>query len=121
METAPNPDSSERPDLSAILRRLAELEIVSVMIEGGSRVNAAALAANAVDKVFFYYAPKVFGDNSVPFAAVNGLTGSGLIGSRSTGSGSASFEPPTHLKRIRLHRFGEDIAVEGYLRDPYAD
>ena len=23
------------------------------------------------------------------------------------------------VKHIRLHRFGEDFAVEGYLRDPY--
>jgi len=26
-----------------------------------------------------------------------------------------------HVKSIRLHRFGEDFAVEGYLRDPYRD
>ena len=26
-----------------------------------------------------------------------------------------------HVKSVRLHRFGEDFAVEGYLRDPYAD
>jgi len=25
------------------------------------------------------------------------------------------------LKSFRLHRFGEDFAVEGYLRDPYLD
>jgi len=24
------------------------------------------------------------------------------------------------VKKIVLHRFGEDFAVEGYLRDPYA-
>jgi len=26
-----------------------------------------------------------------------------------------------YVKSIRLHRFGEDFAVEGYLRDPYGD
>jgi len=25
-----------------------------------------------------------------------------------------------HVKSIEIHRFGEDFAVEGYLRDPYA-
>jgi hypothetical protein len=25
------------------------------------------------------------------------------------------------VKFIKLHRFGEDFAVEGYLRDPYGD
>jgi hypothetical protein len=26
-----------------------------------------------------------------------------------------------HVKAIRLHRFGEDFAVEGYLKDPYTE
>ena len=25
------------------------------------------------------------------------------------------------VKHIELHRFGEDFAVEGYLRDPYGE
>ena len=25
------------------------------------------------------------------------------------------------VKHVPLHRFGEDFAVEGYLRDPYSD
>jgi len=25
------------------------------------------------------------------------------------------------VRSMTLHRFGEDFAVEGYLRDPYAD
>jgi hypothetical protein len=25
------------------------------------------------------------------------------------------------IKRVHLHRFGEDFAVEGYLRDPYGE
>ena len=25
------------------------------------------------------------------------------------------------VKHLHLHRFGEDFAVEGYLRDPYDD
>ena len=26
-----------------------------------------------------------------------------------------------YVRSLTLHRFGEDFAVEGYLRDPYAD
>jgi len=26
-----------------------------------------------------------------------------------------------YVKQLEIHRFGEDFAVEGYLRDPYAD
>ena len=100
-------ESDGRPDLAAILRRLAELHTTSVMIEGGATVNWTALAANAVDKVFFYYAPKILaGTGSIPFAG---------------GTGFRQMTHAAHVKKITLHRFGEDFAIEGYLRDPYAD
>jgi diaminohydroxyphosphoribosylaminopyrimidine deaminase/5-amino-6-(5-phosphoribosylamino)uracil reductase len=96
-----------RPDLQAICRRLAEREITSVMIEGGALVNWAALASGVADKIFFYYAPKILaGTGSVPFAS---------------GPGFRRMSEAAHLKSFRLHRFGEDFAVEGYLRDPYLD
>jgi diaminohydroxyphosphoribosylaminopyrimidine deaminase/5-amino-6-(5-phosphoribosylamino)uracil reductase len=93
-----------RPDLHAVLRHLGQLEITSVMIEGGSTVNATALASGVVDKVYLYYAPKIMaGTGSVPFAA---------------GSFHQTNDLP-RIKHLHLHRFGEDFAVEGYLRDPY--
>jgi diaminohydroxyphosphoribosylaminopyrimidine deaminase / 5-amino-6-(5-phosphoribosylamino)uracil reductase len=96
-----------RPDLQAICRHLAEREITSVMIEGGAMVNWAALASGTADKVFFYYSPKILaGTGSVPFAA---------------GPGFRKMSEAAQLKWLRLHRFGEDFAVEGYLRDPYLD
>ena len=102
---AAEPDG--RPDLPAILRRLAQLEITSVMIEGGATVNWTALAANVVDKVFLYYAPKILaGSGSIPFAA---------------GAGFLHMSHAAQVKHIQLHRFGEDFAVEGYLRDPYGE
>jgi diaminohydroxyphosphoribosylaminopyrimidine deaminase / 5-amino-6-(5-phosphoribosylamino)uracil reductase len=97
------PDADGRPDLQAVLRHLGELEITSVMIEGGSEVNAAAFACKVVDKVFLYYAPTILGEGSVPFV-------------------SASFgqlDTTPRVRDLRLHRFGADFAVEGYLRDPY--
>jgi diaminohydroxyphosphoribosylaminopyrimidine deaminase/5-amino-6-(5-phosphoribosylamino)uracil reductase len=95
-----------RPDLATVLRRLGELEITSLMIEGGSTLNGAALAARIVDKVFLYYAPKIFGGGAVPFAA---------------GAGFRPMSEAAHVERVHLHRFGEDFAVEGYLRDPYKE
>lgn len=94
-----------RPDLQKMLARLGELEITSVMIEGGSMVNWAALAAGIVDKVFFYYAPKILGGTgSVSFAL---------------GAGFRKMSEAAYLKNVTLHRFGEDFAVEGYLKDSY--
>jgi diaminohydroxyphosphoribosylaminopyrimidine deaminase/5-amino-6-(5-phosphoribosylamino)uracil reductase len=100
-------DSNDgRPDLNKIAERLGKLEITSLLIEGGALVNWTALAAGVVDKVFLYYAPKILaGGGSVPFAG---------------GEGFRRLSEAAQVKDIVLHRFGEDFAVEGYLRNPYA-
>jgi diaminohydroxyphosphoribosylaminopyrimidine deaminase/5-amino-6-(5-phosphoribosylamino)uracil reductase len=107
IEKIPAVEPGGRPNLPAILRRLGELEITSVMIEGGATVNWTALAANVVDKIFLFYAPKILaGTGSIPFAA---------------GTGFHHMNQAAHVQHLHLHRFGEDFAVEGYLRDPYGE
>jgi diaminohydroxyphosphoribosylaminopyrimidine deaminase / 5-amino-6-(5-phosphoribosylamino)uracil reductase len=106
VEQVPLGSSDGRPDLTKIAARLGELEIASLLIEGGALVNWTALASGIVDKVFLYYAPKILaGTGSVPFAA---------------GAGFRKMSEAALVKDITLHRFGEDFAVEGYLRDPYS-
>lgn len=105
VEQIPIVTAAGRPDMRGIVRFLGEMEITSLMIEGGAMVNWAALAAGIVDKVFLYYAPKILaGTGSIPFAAEDGFHG---------------MSNAAYVKPFRLHRFGEDFAVEGYLRDPY--
>ena len=107
VEQIPTATADGRPAMAGIARRLGELEITSLLIEGGAMINWTALASGLVDKVFLYYAPKILaGAGSVPFAA---------------GDGFPRMSDAAHVKSIRLHRFGEDFAVEGYLRDPYHD
>jgi diaminohydroxyphosphoribosylaminopyrimidine deaminase/5-amino-6-(5-phosphoribosylamino)uracil reductase len=99
------PGMEGRPDLRAVLTRLGEMEITSALIEGGALVNWTALEAGAVDKVFLYYAPKILaGMGSIPFAA---------------GAGFQRISEAAQVHRIAIHHFGEDFAVEGYLRDPH--
>jgi diaminohydroxyphosphoribosylaminopyrimidine deaminase/5-amino-6-(5-phosphoribosylamino)uracil reductase len=94
-----------RPDMRALVKRLGEMEITSLLIEGGALVNWAALAAGVVDKVFLFYAPRIMGgEGAVPFAG---------------GEGFRDMGEAAHVQRYTLHRFGEDFAVEGYLKDPY--
>jgi len=96
-----------RPDLEGVLAKLGEREITSLIIEGGAMVNWAALSAEIVDKIFFYYAPKIIaGTASIPFAL---------------GTGYRRMSEAAYVRSLTLHRFGEDFAVEGYLRDPYED
>lgn len=94
-----------RPDIAAVIQKLGEMEITSLIIEGGALVNWTALAADVVDKVFLFYAPKILaGTGSVPFAS---------------GPGFPRISEAARVHSISLHRFGEDFAVEGYIKDPY--
>lgn len=94
-----------RPDIGKIVQALGGMEITSLLIEGGALVNWAALVSGVVDKVFLYYAPKILaGTGAVPFAG---------------GAGFRRISEAAQVKSITIHRFGEDFAVEGYLRDPY--
>ncbi len=96
-----------RPDIHSILRRLGQLEVTSIMIEGGAMINGMALASGIVDKVFFYYAPKILGsEGSVSLA---------------TGDRFRHIDEALLVKHLQLHRFGNDFAVEGYLRNPYEE
>jgi diaminohydroxyphosphoribosylaminopyrimidine deaminase/5-amino-6-(5-phosphoribosylamino)uracil reductase len=107
VEQLPAATPDGRPNMASLVQLLGELEITSLLIEGGAMINWAALHSDIVDKVFFYYAPKILaGSGSVPFA---------------TATGFKRMSDAAYVKSVRLHRFGEDFAVEGYLRDPYRD
>jgi len=95
-----------RPDLLEVMRHLAKYDITSVIIEGGATVNWTALSSGVVDKLFLFYAPKILGEGAVPFAASAGPEHSHIA---------------LAARRIQLHQFGDDFAVEAYLRDPFAE
>jgi diaminohydroxyphosphoribosylaminopyrimidine deaminase/5-amino-6-(5-phosphoribosylamino)uracil reductase len=105
VEQLPPATPDGRPDMTAVVNLLGKIQITSLLIEGGALVNWGALASGVVDRVFLYYAPKILaGTGSIPFAA---------------GTGFARMSDAAYVKSIQLHRFGEDFAVEGWLRDPY--
>jgi len=106
VERLPAGPEKRFPDLQCVLDRLGKMQITSLLVEGGASVNWTFLKAGAVDKVWFFYAPKILG-------------GSASVGLAS-GEGFATVADAAQLRDVSLHRYGEDFAVEGYLRDPYA-
>ena len=54
-----------RTDLRRLVEWLGEEKHLSLLIEAGSMLNWAALDSGIVDKVFFYYAPKILGGHGV--------------------------------------------------------
>jgi len=99
VETLQLKEAAGRISLPAVLRHLAERQVISVLLEAGARLNAHAVEMNAVDKLWLFYAPKFYGSDAVPLLAEGAL-------------------PP--LLSYRLHRCGPDFALEGYIRDVYA-
>jgi diaminohydroxyphosphoribosylaminopyrimidine deaminase / 5-amino-6-(5-phosphoribosylamino)uracil reductase len=82
------------------LRRLAALGIVSLLVEGGAKVAASALRARAVDKILFFYAPKILGGDGR--VMIDGLNIRRVIHA-------------LRVQRLAVHRSGSDLLVSGYL------
>jgi diaminohydroxyphosphoribosylaminopyrimidine deaminase/5-amino-6-(5-phosphoribosylamino)uracil reductase len=88
-------------DLSFLMRILGEKKIDSILLEGGSKINYAALEAGIVDKVNAFIAPKIIGGD-------NAKTPVG-------GKGISLMKNAINLKDIMVHRFENDIMIEGYI------
>lgn len=91
-----------RVDLNELMSELGKLEITSLLIEGGAEVNASSLENRIVDKVLFFYAPKIIG----------GVGAVSVVG----GEGAESLNDAVLLEHIRVRKFENDILVEGYVR-----
>jgi len=95
------PGAHRRIDLKKLLKILAGRKIASILLEGGSEVNGAALDAGIVDKVILFYAPKIIG----------GKKAFGMVGGR----GKEYVAGAVNIDRIRLNRSGSDFFIEGYV------
>ena len=91
-----------RTDLRSVVEWLASEKYLSLMIEAGSRVNWAALEADIVDKVFFYYGAKILGGTqALPMAG---------------GPGRRRRVDAIGVRGLILHSIATDeFAVEGYV------
>jgi len=96
------PLQAGRIDLNALMDRLGELAITSLLIEGGALVADSAIKADIVDKAAFFYAPKILG----------GDDGRPMFG----GTGPQWMKDALHLDAVTVDRFGEDIRIQGYFK-----
>lgn len=82
-----------------LLRKLAQVGIVSVLIEGGAKVAASALRARVVDKIMFFFAPKILGGD-----------GRAMIDTLNIGRAAGAL--PVH--KLKVEDSGGDLLVTGY-------
>lgn len=92
-----------RVNLKELMRNLHSMELDSIMIEGGSELNASAIKEGIVDKLVFYIAPKIIG-------GMNALTPVG-------GIGIETMKDAIFVNSMSVRKIGQDICVEGYLND----
>ena len=74
---------------------------MTLLVEGGSKVNGSFLDERAVDKFYFFFAPKWIGDPKAP----------GIFGGR----GIEDLTEAIKLEEVRMRRMGEDFLLEGYV------
>ena len=98
------PCSGDRVSIAGLMRELARLGHLSVLIEGGAELAASALAEQVVDRILFFYAPRIIGGrDSVP-----GVGGEGI----------ESLDSAIGVDRLKMRRMGPDLAIEGHLVYP---
>ncbi len=91
-----------RADLRSLLNWLSGERYLSLMVEAGSKINWSALESGLVDRIFFYYGPKILG----------GLEALPLAG----GIGRRRRSDAIRVHNLTVHHIPPDeFAVEGYL------
>ncbi|MBW2565761.1 MAG: bifunctional diaminohydroxyphosphoribosylaminopyrimidine deaminase/5-amino-6-(5-phosphoribosylamino)uracil reductase RibD [Deltaproteobacteria bacterium] len=95
-------DEAGQIDLTVLMDELGKMGITSLLIEGGSRVNGSALRAGIVDKIYMFYAPKICGGEGIPVCG---------------GMGVNLMEESLQVTDISVHRFANDVMIEGYLNN----
>lgn len=90
----------ERLSLKSLMKRLAKLNITSVLIEGGGKIIASALEEKIVDKLLIFIAPKIIGGAE----AVTSVGGRGIN----------RINQAIRIRGLKIQKIGQDILIEGY-------
>ncbi len=88
-------------DLKILMQKLAEMEITSVLVEGGGILHFSMLQNKLVDKIFTFIAPKIIGGENAKTAV--------------EGAGFANLQDAVQLKNISTEKIGDDILICGYI------
>jgi len=88
-------------DLEALLRRLGDRGISTVLLEGGSELLGYAFDHSLVDKVLAFIAPMIIG----------GIEGRTAVG----GQGALVVQDALHMERVEVKNFADNVLISGYV------
>ncbi len=86
----------ERVDIVELMKQLGQMEITSVMVEGGSTINASFLSSGVVDKMALFISSQIFGKRDY-LSVVEGL------------------DTVIRLNDTCVERVGDDVLIQGYV------
>jgi diaminohydroxyphosphoribosylaminopyrimidine deaminase/5-amino-6-(5-phosphoribosylamino)uracil reductase len=89
-------------NLKDMLKKLAQLGISSVLVEGGGTLIGSLFDDSLVDRVLFFISPKIIGGKD----AISSVMGRGV----------SRVEKAIKLKDVNTRRLGDDILMEGYIK-----
>ena len=92
-------------NLRDMMKKLAQLEITNILVEGGGTLIGALFDEGLVDKVMIFISPKIIGGKD----AISSVMGKGI----------SRIDKAIKLKAVRLKRIGEDLLVEGDVQRNY--
>jgi len=93
-------DKNGNIDLAKLMKKLGALGYTSILIEGGSKVAASALRTKVVDKVVFFYSPKIIGDEGISMIGKLGIP---------------TVDKSITIRNLTIKSLGEEIMIEGYM------
>jgi diaminohydroxyphosphoribosylaminopyrimidine deaminase/5-amino-6-(5-phosphoribosylamino)uracil reductase len=88
--------------LRSMMKKLAQLEITNILVEGGGTLIGSLFDEELVDKVLIFISPKIIGGKE----AISSVMGKGI----------AHIENAIKLKDVKVRRLGEDLLVEGHVK-----
>ena len=89
---------TKRVDLSLLMQKLGELNLDSVLVEGGGQLNFSLLQAGLVQRVYSFVAPKIFGGAAAP----NPVGGEGVL----------EVADAFSLSQSDARKIGNDVLIE---------
>ncbi len=89
--------------LEQVLVILGQMNICSLLVEGGGEINAYLLQNQLLDKVYWFIAPKIIGGRQAPSP----------IG----GQGVEFMRDARELKSLEIQKFARDLLLTGYFKE----
>lgn len=94
-------EKSGQINLKDMMKKLAQLGITNILVEGGGTLIGGLFDEALVDKVLFFISPKIIGGKE----AISSVMGRGV----------SRVDKAVKLKKVQFKRIGEDFLVEGYV------